>query len=80
MAFKSFTTHLTEAFTRQHYQAVAAVLKKSRQGHTSSDAVAAVEMITDELAQMFAKDNPSFRADQFKTAAGSTKSTLPFQR
>lgn len=65
MPIKSFSTHLTEAFTRQHYQALALVIKKARQMHTSGDADAALTMVTEELAQMFAKDNPNFRPDQF---------------
>lgn len=68
MPIKSFTTHLSEAFTKQHYQALAGVIKKARQMHTSSDADAALNMVVGELAQMFAKDNPNFRPDQFVKA------------
>ena len=69
MPIKSFTAHLSEAFTRQHYQALAAVIKKARHAHASSDADAALNMVVDELATMLASDNPNFRKDQFVKAA-----------
>lgn len=69
MPIKSFTAHLSEAFTRQHYQALAAVIKKARHTHASSDAEAALNMVVDELATMLASDNPNFRKDQFVKAA-----------
>jgi hypothetical protein len=68
MPIKSFTGHLQEAFTRQHYQAVANVIKKARHMHTSSDATAALNMVVTEMADMFAADNPNFRKDQFINA------------
>ncbi|MBM4075814.1 MAG: hypothetical protein FJ267_09245 [Planctomycetes bacterium] len=69
MPIKSFSSHLVEAaFTRQHYQALAAVIKKARQHHPGGNADSALDMIAGELAQLFARDNPNFRADQFVNA------------
>lgn len=57
---------LTEAFTRQHYVAIATVLKQARTQHPA--AASALDMVASKLADVFAQDNPNFRPDQFLKA------------
>lgn len=54
---------LDEAFTRQHYVAIAKILAK----HKSEQASA----IAKELADLFAADNPNFDRNRFLQAAGA---------
>lgn len=70
---KSFTEYsspassipLQEAFTRQHYEAIAAVISKATDEvldaeRNSDDPQDAIERLANRLADIFAKDNPRF--------------------
>jgi hypothetical protein len=59
----NFTTYLTEAFTKQHYIKIAAILK-SYHDNTSG-------RIAKDLAYMFKQDNPAFDEARFMQAAGA---------
>lgn len=65
MPIRSFTDHLSEAFTRQHYEAMAIIIKKAHRAHPSTDANAALNMVVDEMVKVFKADNPNFSPDQF---------------
>jgi hypothetical protein len=74
---KTFKQHtLTEAFTRQHYIAIAKIIADARQAksHTGVDIGDGIDEACDTiavaLANMFAIDNPAFDKGRFLTAAG----------
>lgn len=48
------------AFTRQHYEAVAAILKKESQGATTREEKDTIHRIASALADIFARDNSRF--------------------
>lgn len=59
------------AFSRRHYEAVAAVLGELRDRFDEGGACQfGVECAGDELARMFAEDNPRFDNERFRQAAG----------
>lgn len=53
-------------FTRQHYVAIASVIKTVLPGVNRADAA----HIATHLAQMFDEDNPNFDWDRFMVACG----------
>lgn len=53
------------AFSRQHYQAIADILKNALAGEETGPVVKAIGDITDNLIELFKKDNPRFDADKF---------------
>jgi len=61
-------------FTRQHYKAIAEIVKEERTGyearHQPSAYVAACNAIAESLMYYFAADNPRFDRDQFLIACG----------
>lgn len=62
---------LTEmAFTRQHYVAIAEILKRAAKEYSSSEGPYAVEQIARDLADLFKRDNPSFDRQRFLSACG----------
>ena len=68
---KSFKQHiLTEAFTRQHYEAIADVIRHEIEnaGPETEDALIRV---AEKLATMFKNDNPRFDAGRFIARAGA---------
>jgi hypothetical protein len=54
---------ISEAFTKQHYIAVAKILAKHNGDATARE-------IAEDLADLFAGDNAQFRRAQFLTACG----------
>jgi hypothetical protein len=72
MPIKSFTTHLSEAFTRQHYVTIADAIKKVRHqhaGHPRADQLDTVlDSLIDELGVAFKRDNPNFNQTAFRNA------------
>ncbi len=56
---------INEAFTKQHYIAIAKVISDAR-GTSDDDA----RTIAAGLAEIFARDNSQFRREQFLTACG----------
>lgn len=56
------------AFSRQHYQAIADILKKSAKGRTGETEI--IQEIGEKLADLFVQDNPRFDAPKFYAAAG----------
>jgi hypothetical protein len=72
---KTFKQHvLTEAFTKQHYVAIAKILKDaSDTAYKVSDDSTASELIdgiAQKLASVFAQDNPRFDKGFFLNACG----------
>lgn len=73
MTIQSFKTHVTEAFTREHYVTIANALKKVRHQHAGHpnalqfDSV--VDALVDELSVAFKRDNPNFNETTFRNAA-----------
>ena len=59
---------LAEAFTCQHYNAIAAILQKAMGG--SRIRIATVSEIAEALAEMFEKDNPGFDKGIFLARSG----------
>lgn len=59
------------AFSRRHYQAVADALREARDGFDEGGACQfGVECAADQLARVFAEDNPRFDNERFRQAAG----------
>lgn len=54
---------LTEAFTKQHYIAIAAIIAKHKGQKDARE-------IANDLADLFANDNSAFRREQFLKACG----------
>jgi hypothetical protein len=62
---------LAPTFERRHYIAVARVLGELRERFDEGGACRfGVECAADELARMFAADNPRFDNERFRCAAG----------
>jgi stalled ribosome rescue protein Dom34 len=55
-------------FTKQHYKAIAEIVK--RRVDTSTSCLISPAMLSKELADYFAKDNPNFDRDKFLAACG----------
>lgn len=65
------STTKVAAFQRRHYEAIADVLASARSGFDEGGACQfGVECVADELARMFAADNPSFDNERFRNACG----------
>lgn len=56
------------AFSRQHYESIARILKNDAQ--PGVDAETLVQDIAEDLADLFAQDNPNFDREKFLKAAG----------
>jgi hypothetical protein len=65
-------TPVNEAFTKQHYIAIAKVIAGQRnvRGHESEDVNDALDAVAIELAAMFAADNSAFDKGRFLSACG----------
>lgn len=66
-------------FTRQHFEAIAEILYQyghvvGRNNDFDQGAEWAVSNVTEELANLFQKDNPRFDRQKFFEAAGVDKS------
>lgn len=57
-------------FTRQHYKAVAEIIKKHSSEDNFSIKVIDVDVLTYHLADYFAKDNERFDREKFLEACG----------
>lgn len=66
----SFSSYLTEAFTKQHYIAIAKILKDEHEESVSAGERQKVSAIAHRLASMFANDNAAFDKERFLSAAG----------
>lgn len=55
------------AFTRQHYNEVAAILKNNK---PTSGSIASWQKMVDEFSTLFVRDNPNFKPDLFAKAVG----------
>ena len=67
---KTFKQHvLTEAFTRQHYEAVARILK-ARRVNASGESELILNTIANDLADLFKDDNPRFDKGFFLNKCG----------
>lgn len=58
---------VTEAFTRQHYQEIANILKAHK---PTSGSVDAWNQLVDAFVTLFVRDNPNFNPDVFAKAVG----------
>jgi hypothetical protein len=65
------------AFSRQHYVAIAQVLREAREMVAQGAANGTVEYIAEELAMMFARDNARFDLTRFMDATKSGARQTP---
>lgn len=67
---KTFKQHaLTEAFTRQHYNAVAKIIANHMK-HADGATEIVLNTIANDMADLFKDDNPRFDKGYFLTACG----------
>ena len=58
------------SFSRQHYQAISAILKGSMDNEDNPASTRAIQSIGEKLAEFFKQDNPRFDEPKFLVAAG----------
>ena len=63
-------TNLNEAFTRQHYEALAKAIKTAYEKVDGVIAEQAIETLANDLAEIFVKDNSRFDKGFFLSKCG----------